>query len=794
MEQRPRAEFGTDLVHLALNDPVAAVRLANEVLSGDGTEAEAVVALRARGLAQRQLGDIEASAADLTTALARAEALGDDELWAGAGLSLAGTFVFQGRVEEAKRMLEQCIKRSNGESHVHAIYQLGTTYAQAGELDAAVGHYARALPLIRQLDRPTWEGDLLGNRGVMNIYRGQYDEAITDLDAAIKLHAKQGPSLYSLHRGNKAYALQLSGDLTAAIDLYEDNERFQAEHELPTLMYSQRCTAYLAAGMFEEAMLLAQRAHRFHSDGKATLGAIEALLPGAEAALALGNTKLATQLAEAAIALDAQGGFPALTARARLATIESRLQSGTSESNDVATARQLSATVSESDATVAVRSLLVGSAVALEHQDPATAAELLDEAGGLVAQTPLHVQIERCALLARTTEAEDVVGAVVDDGLAAFDELVSGNVAYDVHYKAARHAEQLLERGIEAFLRGDRLESALAMIERVRAGSVLLNNRVVEEGSDELHDGESYLVWVERHDEVFAIAMTGDETLKGDGVPRAEVEAAAERHRFAHRQLARRAGLSEASRDELLAAAESADTRLASLLIPTGLGRRVILNPSRTLDRILWGSLPGLAERSIAVSPSLAVARRKLPATISEVVVLGASELPHVPDEVQAVSRVWDASSFLNPDVTVLEQLAGADLFHAAGHFVADGANPLFSALPLGELRLRGHEYLQLQPPPAIAVLSACASGQGEVVAGAQVGFSSAALAAGTASVIVTQTVIEDGPTIVRVMTELHQALKRGEAPADALRDARSNAVREDRSAVAALGVVGAGW
>lgn len=783
-----------ELQHIALNDPSRALDLANELLKSNCKDEDAISALRARGLAARQLGDLASSSADLEAAQLRADAIGNDDLWASAGLSLAGTRVFQGRVDEAKELLAACIDRASGEARVEAIYQLGTTFAQAGDLDTAVRHYAEALPLIQQLNKPTWEGNLLGNRGVMNIYRGYYEEAIADLDAAIKLHADQGPAMYSLHRGNKAYALQLRGDLPQAIDIYDENERFQREHDLPTLMYSQRCTAYLAAGMYEEAMDLAQQAHRFHSESEATLGAVEALLPGAEAALALERPALAQQLAQAAIDLDHEESFPALTARAKVSMIEARYMAGTSEPGDIDAAEALSSSVGDSDRATSARALFNAGRIALDSDRPAAASRLVDSAGALMESVPLHMRIEWNSLRARS-EADDQAAVLeaLAEGLSAFDELVSGVASYDVRYKAARHVHELSSRAIDVSLQRDP-DSVVSMIERVRSGALRLDGRQAERGRAMLRDDESYLVWFVSSDQLLCITETCDGIEVHTCGDLQTINEILGEHRFVHRQLARRKRLEKSATAQLLKTAGRLDGTLADLLLPSGLRPRVVANPPAQLDGLLWAALPGLHDRRLALTPSLAIARRPLPSRIKDVAVAGDSALPFVPAELDAVCSVWSTEAGIAPEIDPLAALAGTDLVHLAGHFVADASNPLFSAIPLDGGRLRGADYLQLQPPPGLAVLSACHSGHGASVAGATVGFGSAVLASGTAAVILTHTTIEDGPTVVSSMEQLHQYLKAGIGPSEALLKIRSDSDPADRSAVSAFAVLGAGW
>jgi CHAT domain-containing protein len=247
-----------------------------------------------------------------------------------------------------------------------------------------------------------------------------------------------------------------------------------------------------------------------------------------------------------------------------------------------------------------------------------------------------------------------------------------------------------------------------------------------------------------------------------------------------------------------------------------GAGRRVVLVP----DGALW-ELPFQALRSptgrflveeVAVSyaPSLSVLRdmhahhrthgrpeRDLLALANPESDAGARRhstaalmsstlepLPEAEAQVRAIARLYDSGAAavrvgLGANESWLKSEAPRyRVLHLATHGVLDDASPLYSQLVLSAPAVGDHddgllearEILELNLSADLAVLSACETGRGRAGAGeGLIGMSWAFFVAGCPTTVASLWKVESSSTS-RLMLAFHRELRRGQAPADALR------------------------
>lgn len=783
-----------DLVELALRDPRAAMSAVEKRITETMPLTSLAEALRARGLARRQLGEFEQSEIDLVEALDLVDLDETPNLWAGVGLTLAGTWAQQGKIDDAKDLLSRCIDIANGPQKAEALYQLGTTHAQAGDLDGALQFYAKALPLVVEAERPAWLANLFGNRGTMYLHRGSYDQAIADFDRALDLgSANQASPQGPIYMSNKALALHLQGDIAAAIDLFDEAERLQEAKGLPTLVFSHRARAHLATGMYEEALETARKVHEFHTAEAATVGAIEALIAGADAALALGKFEHAEVLCRRVQSLDQKGHFPVWNEHAEIISQEILLEVGEpsySAEKALASYEQYSG----QSAVVANRALLLGAKCALRSREVEGAMRLLSTLEHGRSTAPLHMQLEYFDLRARLGDQVGDRSAVIEalsKGLDAFTEMVASS-DYNTVARATRHVERLVGVAVESLITAGELPRVLASLELVRTLPIKAHDPEYQPGVADPSHSETSLTWCRTGSSIICIVRDSDHLSASVCGDVGEISGLVEAQKFAYRQLARSTRLGRRADRGLRELAVGASSSLSDHLLPEGLRDQVALNPTGSLANIVWGALPGLSNRAHCVVPSLSMARRGKGELLSGVAV-GSSDLPHAEAETVAVADVWGTAPAVDPGEGWRRVSNGSDVFHVAGHFRGNTANPVLSQVPLGEGTMRGNDYLELDQVPALLVLSGCASATTAPVGLTQFGFATAALAAGTTSVIATQTVIEDGSSTVKLMVELHRLLRQGIAPATVLRELRSGD-SEIADLAALLVVVGGGW
>lgn len=138
-------------------------------------------------------------------------------------------------------------------------------------------------------------------------------------------------------------------------------------------------------------------------------------------------------------------------------------------------------------------------------------------------------------------------------------------------------------------------------------------------------------------------------------------------------------------------------------------------------------------------------------------------------DEVTAVAAAYGvpARVLKAPDADLIADIRSASVVHLACHGLLDTAEPLDSALRLGEpvsVRILLAEDLM---PGSLLVLSACdLANIGSAAPAEQLGFPAALLASGARSVVAAHWPVPDNRRTVRFMTEFHRELARVTPPA----------------------------
>jgi tetratricopeptide (TPR) repeat protein len=234
-------------------------------------------------------------------------------------------------------------------------------------------------------------------------------------------------------------------------------------------------------------------------------------------------------------------------------------------------------------------------------------------------------------------------------------------------------------------------------------------------------------------------------------------------------------------RDAAVSAGRDLDDLLLAPIRDEVAGHPLVMVPTAGLHAVPWGLLPSLSDVPVRVSPSAAAWLRavRLPANDGGDTVLAAGPgLPAAQAEVTALStRLPTARTFLPADATVpavLKALDGTNLAHIAAHGRLRTDNPLLSALELADGPLTVYDLEHLSRAPRTVVLPACQSGITAIRAGDEVlGLVSALLTLGARTVIATVSTVSDMDT-QPLMLSLHEHLRRGASPADALCTARA--------------------
>jgi CHAT domain-containing protein/tetratricopeptide (TPR) repeat protein len=299
--------------------------------------------------------------------------------------------------------------------------------------------------------------------------------------------------------------------------------------------------------------------------------------------------------------------------------------------------------------------------------------------------------------------------------------------------------------------------------------------------------GDRVLVeMVNLDDRLHAVAVDAGRATLHDLAAHPEVQHELVHLRSALRRLAHRHG----SARSLEAAAQSVDhglRRLDELLVAPVrariAGRPLVMVPTGALHALPWPMLPSLATTAVTVSPSATFWCRADSHADQDrrrrIVLIAGPHLPHGALEVEALARGYRgaAERIVGPEATVdavKASLHGAGLAHLAAHGVFRADNPLFSSIELADGHLAVYDLEALERTPRTMVLSACDSGLSSVHPGDEImGLAATLFRLGTCALIASVIPVPDDATRA-LMLALHDGLRRGRRPADALARAQA--------------------
>jgi CHAT domain-containing protein len=191
----------------------------------------------------------------------------------------------------------------------------------------------------------------------------------------------------------------------------------------------------------------------------------------------------------------------------------------------------------------------------------------------------------------------------------------------------------------------------------------------------------------------------------------------------------------------------------------------------------------------VTVSPSAAIWRRiaSRPGQRRARITLAAGPgLPEALREVEQLQAAYAGAECLTGGqatvAAVMEALERSDLVHLAAHGRFRADNPLLSSLALHDGPLTVYDLEAVERVPDCLVLSACDAGLSEVRPGDELmGLAAALFALGTRTLVAAVAPIPDGETRPLALG-LHEALRAGHSPAEALALAAGRSDRTSRA------------
>ncbi|MFC4912658.1 CHAT domain-containing protein [Actinomadura gamaensis] len=448
MLQDPPDVTGRDLLRLATTHPAVAYRSATERIAWaetSGDTSDLVVALRAAGVAAKELGFLEDGIAHLEQALVHA----GPSVYAVAQvrMNLVGLLAARG---DTNRALAEA-GRAQGILRGADAYRLAANtvcaLARAGRIADADTLAASTLTKLRQGDDPVALAGMLSNLGLARALRGELNEAERFLNEASVTSEKHQLGLQkAMARANLAFVASRRGDIPRALRLYEKAEPDLTGERMAQCRFD-RAETLIHAGLPGEARKLLTSALRDAEASGYRCDLADGLLLQAHAELTDDDPETAVITAgKAADAFTRQGrlGWLPLTEhlllRARWETGErSAVLLGTA----MATADRL-ASAGWSEASAEAR--IIGARLALHLGRPAE--QMLVRVARARAHGPAALRVVAWHATALERQARgDLRGALaaVWSGLSVLAEHADAFTAHDLRARTARLGADLTE-------------------------------------------------------------------------------------------------------------------------------------------------------------------------------------------------------------------------------------------------------------------------------------------------------------------------------------------------------------
>lgn len=837
--------------------------------TAEGDDVAASIAERAWGRALLQTGDVESAIRHLRRSAALARLADAPTLTGETGIPLAAALVQRGKPEQALHEIEGALRLLDGSGYARARAQRADILHQIGRLDQARAEYEVAIPLLRGSGDTLNLQRALVNRGILNTERHVFAAAEADLQEAGRLAASLGRRLaIGIIAENLGFLETLRGDVPAALAHLDQAERSIGElgGQLGPV-FSDRAELLLSVGARREAAEAASQAVRAFERERRRL-----LVPGARLLLAqaayLGRdwtTALdQAKRAQREFGRQDRGEWAEL---ARLAAVKTQLAAGltprvSAERVDtmVATltsagwpaaaleARLVAARLATGRGRNDVAEFHFGAAVRASRRGPAAL-----RARGWYAR----------ALLARHRGDNTTATRAVRTGLRILDEHAAALGAADLRAHSAAHRRELSELGLRLALRSGTPRQVFEWAERGRASRLVTRPvrppedpelaallaelratlsridradgalpqlRIHQAGLErrirdrtrrypgdptrrpaapvrpgELDLGESALVeFVQLERTLYALSLVDGRLRLHTLDAAADIAGLVDMLAFALHRLAHRNSTAP-SREAAMALLDRAAATLDRILLgplPELAERPLVLVPTGALHSVPWSVLPSCVGRPVTVSPSATLwhsATTRRTTRLGTVSVAAGPGLAGAYDEAQAVAALHRTTPLVGDAATVdavLKAVATADVLHLAAHGRLAVDQPLFSDLRLHDGPLVVHDLERLERVPRMVVLASCDSGRSVVCTGDELlGLSATFMARGTAQLIASVVPVPDAET-APLMVAFHTGLAAGRPPAVALACAQKS-IRGDGIpalvAAAGFGCFGAG-
>ncbi|MCW2738587.1 CHAT domain-containing protein [Nocardioides sp.] len=480
-----------DVLRTLFADPRAARIRAQDELVPDLDPVVSSIGHQVIGIVLRDLGETEEALDHLRTALRQARGVKDAGRVADVQATLGATLALSGRTRQGLRQLDAAASVLEG-------VPLGTVLVRRAWVSIVLlNRYAESLTDLRRArevfvghKEVEWEARVLNLEGYARGALGDLSGAERAFVSATELHEQLG------HRGDVAVTVMnigwlafLGGDLPRTFDLFADSAaRFDAVGVISSELVVDRCHAYLAAGLADDAWQLVSttlRARQLQPRERA-----DVLVAAAEAALAAGDPELAMVSADDASRLLRRQGRDQRRLRAEMLAIAARADARLAPGPLVARSRRLIQAAREMQAPELVQSLVLGARVAGSSRSSDASAlrdSWLHEASLYRNDRSSLTSVVGWLALARGRDLHaDSAGVLraCDRGLAALDDHRTTLGSQELMAFSSGHGKELAELGTRTALASGDSRRLLWWSERWRASALAVPPAIQEHSPD----------------------------------------------------------------------------------------------------------------------------------------------------------------------------------------------------------------------------------------------------------------------------------------------------------------------
>jgi tetratricopeptide (TPR) repeat protein len=458
----------------ALSRPRHTLTVAERVLARSADPTERSYAGHARGIALREIGDVRAAVRQLTVSLQDAVRAGAARE-ADVAATLAVTLVVAGRSRQGMAQFERALGKVSGASAARIRVRRGSMLGELGRpLEAAVELRAAARTLRRAGDS-TWEARALLNLAQAHIEVGDTQHARVALVRAEQLLAGSEHTYEAaVVRQDRGTVAILEGQIAEALTHFDVAEERLAEAGNDSAELSElRVVALLSAGLFGDAAASAEDAvAQLRRPGASAARRAHALVRASEAALAVGDVKMARRRAQEAARSFRRQGLERGRTQARLCGAKARRAEGERSTRLLHELSAVAASAARHRMVEAIEANLLAGELALDVHDLDTARQHLRRAAGGRTNRSYLTRVlgwRAAALQAQASGRRRTLLNACDSGLEVLNRYQLTFGATEARAAATTHGRPLMLMALREAVSTRDAATMLWWVERCRA-------------------------------------------------------------------------------------------------------------------------------------------------------------------------------------------------------------------------------------------------------------------------------------------------------------------------------------